>query len=225
MNPAAEGRSALVATLIGVLAAAFAHGQTPDDHAAQALFQQLGDESYARREAAHSALVRLGETAAPSLKQAVARSTDPEVRWRAAAVLKTIEAGRAHQRGRKLLAEWQGTWISVNEQWLQIEGNRWASGTLSFGPLLGRIEVIEIREGVALVDVHMTGGPSAGRVCKMILRREGTSLEYCGTYDPVHPAEFKSSSTQLHLLWHPAPKDFVVPKVPESEPMSEPIAP
>jgi hypothetical protein len=65
----------------------------------------------------------------------------------------------------------------------------------------------------------MTGGPTAGSVCKLILRRDGVTLEYCGTYDPVHPSEFRTSSTQLHLIWQPAPKDFVIPKVPESAPV------
>jgi hypothetical protein len=225
MTAAAQYYSALVAMFIGALSAKFSFGQAPDDHAAHALVQQLGDDKYAQREAAQSALLRLGGAAVSSLQQAIADSADPEIRWRAAVVLKAVEAARADERARKVLAEWQGTWITVNGQWLQIEGDRWASGTPTLGPFLGKFVVSEIRESVALVDVHMTGGPSAGRVCKMILRRDGKSLEYCGTYEPVHPAEFRTSSTQLHLIWQPAPKDFVIPKVPESVPVPVPVPP
>jgi hypothetical protein len=59
----------------------------------------------------------------------------------------------------------------------------------------------------------------------LILHHDGKTLEYCGTYEPVHPAQFKTSNTQLHLIWQPAPEDFVIPKVPEAVPVPIPPVP
>jgi hypothetical protein len=51
------------------------------------LIQQLGDEDFARREAAGAALARLGEPVVPALRLAAAASGDAEIRARATAIL------------------------------------------------------------------------------------------------------------------------------------------
>jgi RNA polymerase sigma factor (sigma-70 family) len=60
----------------------------PEDPAAK-LVQQLGSADFARREAAHEALRKLGPKAEPALKAAL-KSDDPEVRTRAVTLLSEI---------------------------------------------------------------------------------------------------------------------------------------
>ncbi len=82
----------LVALLGGGVATGWLLGEPAPatDPRAQALVEQLGEESYARRQAAVQELESLGEPALPSLRQAASRHADPEVRWRAALLLRTI---------------------------------------------------------------------------------------------------------------------------------------
>jgi hypothetical protein len=182
------------------------------------LVRQLGHEEFAQREAASRELARLGESAADALRQA-ARNSDPEIRWRAAVLKQVIEREHAAVKARQQLAQWQGAWLSVNEQWLNIEGDEWRSGAPNFGAVVGKIVVVELRGDVARVDVQITGGPTAGQTCKMILRREGELMHYCGTYDAEFPAEFKTFGTQLHLIWKPTAKKS---KPPRPEPVAIP---
>ncbi len=57
------------------------------------LISLLGDEKFARREAAHKKLGALGEEARPWLKKAL-DNDDPEVRWRASRLLCALEEGK-----------------------------------------------------------------------------------------------------------------------------------
>src|SRR5262249_41288443 len=57
-----------------------------------ALIEQLGDDSFDKREAASKALADIGVPAVRFLWKAAAASKDPEIRWRAERVLDTIAA-------------------------------------------------------------------------------------------------------------------------------------
>ncbi len=74
---------------LACLVTAEAFGQRPSDPSA--LVEQLGADRYADREEAATALLGLGRTALPSLKQASGHS-DPEVRKRSVDLLRQIEA-------------------------------------------------------------------------------------------------------------------------------------
>jgi WD40 repeat protein len=56
------------------------------------LVEQLGDDSFAKREAASKALEAIGKAAVRPLRKAVEASTDPEIRWRAEHVIDAISA-------------------------------------------------------------------------------------------------------------------------------------
>ena len=76
---------------VGVRAAAAADAQqaVPDD--VKKLILQLGDDQYAKREAASVELKAIGKPALPALKQAIERNEDPEIVSRAQALVKRIE--------------------------------------------------------------------------------------------------------------------------------------
>ena len=57
----------------------------------QRLIEELGAEKNADRKAAESALRELGETARDALQSAVEEHDDPEVRWRARRVLRSLD--------------------------------------------------------------------------------------------------------------------------------------
>lgn len=78
---------ALLAVGCGLAVAAAADSPAPS---VESLVEQLGDRSFARREAASRELVRLGHAALPALEKAVATSSDSEVRYRANAVASTL---------------------------------------------------------------------------------------------------------------------------------------
>jgi dipeptidyl aminopeptidase/acylaminoacyl peptidase len=59
-----------------------------------ALFAKLGGDEFQGREEASRALVELGEPAGPRLEAAARKSSDPEVKRRAADALEKIDAGR-----------------------------------------------------------------------------------------------------------------------------------
>jgi hypothetical protein len=61
----------------------------PDD--VKKLIEQLGDNAYAKREAAAAELKEIGKPALAALKQAISRNEDPEVVARAQALVKRIE--------------------------------------------------------------------------------------------------------------------------------------
>jgi hypothetical protein len=64
-----------------------------DEKRGAALVQQLGDESYERRQKASDGLIALGPLAVPHLRRAL-QDADPEVRRRARACLERVESGR-----------------------------------------------------------------------------------------------------------------------------------
>lgn len=55
------------------------------------LITQLGDESFKKRDAAERELVKLGRKVVPLLTEALEKATDPEVEFRLAKLLETVE--------------------------------------------------------------------------------------------------------------------------------------
>src|SRR5215475_8040048 len=56
------------------------------------LIKQLGDDSFAKREAASKALEAIGKPALPALRKAAASGNDPELRQRAERIIQVIAA-------------------------------------------------------------------------------------------------------------------------------------
>src|SRR5262245_3453121 len=152
------------------------------------LINQLGDDAFAKREAASKELQAIGEPAADALRKASTSDADPEIRRRAEGVLRAL-AARARK---KELSTFAGSWKSPEGVWMKFNGNRWTSGTPTFGPCAGVMWISEIKEKEVLADFAVEEGPTKGRICKAIFRLDGDSLHYCGTYDDRYPTEFKT---------------------------------
>jgi hypothetical protein len=152
------------------------------------LIKQLGDDAFDTREAASKALEAIGEPALDALRKAAATNEDLEIRRRAEGVIRTL-ASRALQ---KELAKFAGSWKSPEGTWMKIHGDRWASGTPTFGPVSGVMWISELKGRMVLADFAVEEGPTKGQMAKAIFRFEGDSLHYCGTYAGHYPTEFKS---------------------------------
>lgn len=90
----------LTLTLFVCLSPAQAGKPTPDEKAA-ALVENLGDDAFAQREAARSALLAMGEAALPVVRKAAAEHADLEVRTRSRVVLR----GLAELRTERLISQ------------------------------------------------------------------------------------------------------------------------
>jgi len=147
------------------------------------LIRQLGDDSFAEREAATTELTAIGEPALEALRTAVS-DDDPEVRWRAKWLVEEIVQ-------RVELAKCRGFWSGSKGVWMKFSGDRWSSGTPTFGPISGRTCIRGREEQVIHVDLLVDDGPMQGQTCLMIWRLEGEMMECCWTYDSTRPTEFK----------------------------------
>src|SRR5262245_24554687 len=152
------------------------------------LIKQLGDNSFAKREAASRELETIGEPALPALRKAADTDRDPEIRCRARRVVETL-AARASARE---LAKWVGYWKTADGVWLQIDGQRWSSATPTWGPNGGRMWVVEVAKAFVAADMLVEYGPNQGQTCRAIYKLEGDRLRCCSTYNPTRATEFKA---------------------------------
>jgi WD40 repeat protein len=83
---------ALATLSLSMLLLGGAHPATESASRIAALIEQLGDDSFDKREAASKALDDIGVPAVRFLWKAAATSKDPEIRWRAERVIQTIAA-------------------------------------------------------------------------------------------------------------------------------------
>jgi uncharacterized protein (TIGR03067 family) len=90
------------------------------------LIKQLGDDKFAKREAASKELDALGEKALTALHKATATNGDLEIRRRAECIIRSM----AERAAKKELERFRGTWARVSEnadvaRWtLVYEGNK-----------------------------------------------------------------------------------------------------
>src|SRR5262245_38989624 len=129
-------RSYSVALLVLVgaspVGAASALGEPDKDAPADrvaGLIKQLADAKFAKREAAGRELVAIGGPALDALRKA-STSPDPEVRTRSERAIASIAA----RAGERELAKLAGYWKTPDGAWMEINGDRWSSGTPTWGP-------------------------------------------------------------------------------------------
>jgi uncharacterized protein (TIGR03067 family) len=107
---------------------------------------------------------------------------------------------------KKEMARWEGTWEGDAGEKLTFKGDRWTSSTPTFGPVAGKVKVVEVREKLTLVDLVTEEGETAGVTVKAILRLDGDTLEYSGTYGEMRPEEFKTSDGVAYYSLKRKPK-------------------
>src|SRR5262245_33028746 len=77
------------------------------------LIKQLGDDAFAKREAASMEPDGLGEPAVGALRKAAASTDDLELRRRAEKILRDVAARRLAVAAKKEIAGLQGAWYST----------------------------------------------------------------------------------------------------------------
>jgi uncharacterized protein (TIGR03067 family) len=166
--------------------------ETPANQIAR-LIEQLGNDDFAKRETASKELEAIGEPALSALRRAAVSSPDAEIQWRAERVVQVLAA----RVGQKELAKWDGYWKDPNGVWIEFSGARWSSGMPNWGPIAGRIQILEVGKDATTADLLVDEGPNQGHTCQAIFYLDGDTLQYCGTYSGVRPTEFKTATNYL----------------------------
>jgi hypothetical protein len=197
--------SAILALLLGAGVAGLRGDAEPKvtPERIAALIEQLGDNNLAQREAASTALEAIGAPALDALRRAAANA-DPEIRRRAGQITQTIAARLLAAAAKKELSRWEGEWYGNGNDSLLIKGDRWlwGHGQVDYQQAkMNQIKIVEVGEKATAADLLVVDGETTVRVCRAILRLEGDTLQYCGTYDPVRPTEFKSAGNHVYVAW------------------------
>ena len=161
------------------------------------LIKQLGDDDFAKREAASKELDALGEPALPALRKAAAASADLEIQRRAEQAVRAINA----RVGKKELAKWEGTWMTKDRVYLKLSGARFSSGTPTFGPGSGTITIVEVGDKVTFADLVNDEGPLKGGTALAIFRRDGETMHACWSYTTTRPTEFKNEGNNYRFTF------------------------
>ncbi len=110
-----------------------------------ALIKQLGDNAFAKREAARKELEDIGEPALAALRQAATSGDDLEIRRRAERIIQTIAARAAEAAIRRQFAAFQGKWkvefTNGVKEVCQIRTGRMASVAEPLRTSNGKVEV------------------------------------------------------------------------------------
>jgi uncharacterized protein (TIGR03067 family) len=161
------------------------------------LVRELGADEFTRRQAASQELVNIGEPALVLLRKAEASDPDPEIRWRAAEAVRTVNERIRVAATRKALAELQGSWTLVHSEIggkqtggedksyiFSFRGDKWAihaGGRLSQG---GTVTRIEVKEKLNAIDLAITEGANLGVTAISIYAVERDTLKYINCGEP-----------------------------------------
>jgi hypothetical protein len=168
------------------------------------LVRQLGDRSFAKREAASRELAAIGEPARAALTNA-AGDPDPEVGRRARQVLDALDVRALAAAAKLELARWEGEWTGNGGQKFVIKGDRWAWGTAGSWTLDERngnlVLIVAVGERLIQADMVVGDPANGGRMCQAIFRLDGDTLHYCGSYGPVRPTDFRTTVNEFYVAW------------------------
>jgi hypothetical protein len=195
----------VIGAVVGVILGAWAGtllgdpGKETEPERIVRLIKQLGDEAFAKREAASKELEAIGEPAAAALRRAAASSDDVEIRRRAESVIAVLRL-RAE---RKELAKWEGRWRRSDGMELAIKGDEWTWFVGGNPYSSGQIRVVKLQEKSRADFVH-TAGPAKGYAAKAIVQIRDGALYYSGT-DPLatqadYPRDFQKGDDFSRVL-------------------------
>jgi uncharacterized protein (TIGR03067 family) len=183
------------------------------------LIKQLGEDSFARREAASRELTAIGEPAVAPLRKVAATSNDAEIRRRAEQAVRDIAIAAKTE-----LAKWSGAWEESRGTTLFINGDRWSWTAKGAKPTYANtIRIIAVQEKLTLADLLVgEEGPRKGKVVKAIFRLDGDTLHYCGTYDLPRPTAFVQGRGDPFCVEWKRIKGYVIPQTGVAVGMSAP---
>jgi len=188
----------IVGTVVGVILAAQAGtlrgdpGKETDANKVARLIQQLGDDAFAKREAASKELEAIGAPALAALRKAAASSDDFEIRRRAERIGETIAEAAAKSQ----LAKLQGVWTVVSYEvqakrirdedkrcTLTITGDKWvgkwANDDGGVQVESGILKIVSPEKSPLAVDLVHLDGPHKGSTVFAITRVDGDTFKYC----------------------------------------------
>src|SRR5262249_27588708 len=120
-------------------------GEAAKSDRVAALIKQLGDDAFAKREAASKELEDIGEPALVALRRAAASSEDLEIRRRAESIIQTIATRVADAAIKRQLAAFKGKWnvefTNGVKEMCQIGEDRTASVTEPLRTSDGKVEI------------------------------------------------------------------------------------
>jgi hypothetical protein len=109
------------------------------------LIKQLGDDAFAKREAARKELEDIGEPALAALRKAATSSDDLEIRRRAERIIQTIATRAADAAIKRQLAAFKGKWnvefTNGVKEMCQIRTDRMASVAEPLRTSNGKVEI------------------------------------------------------------------------------------
>jgi uncharacterized protein (TIGR03067 family) len=159
------------------------------------LIQQLGDDVFAKREAASKALDAIGKPALGPLRKAAASSGDAEIRLRARRLVQGIAGRLRAVAAEKEIAALQGAWYSTSTEEAGrrqsgeeksarhiITANRWVNKIGDTVVQAGTLNVVEISHKQVKADFIVTEGLRKGDTWLAIYERNGDVLKWCGGY-------------------------------------------
>jgi uncharacterized protein (TIGR03067 family) len=156
------------------------------------LIRQLGDDAFAKREAASKELEAIGALALAALRKAAASSDDPEIRWRAKRIGEAVTAGAA----RAELTRLQGVWTVASYEiegkqlpgmdrrsTMTITGDRWvAKWARQDGGVQvesGTLKIVNPDKAPLAVDFMHLGGPHKGSTVFAISQVDSGTFKFC----------------------------------------------
>ena len=152
------------------------------------LIGQLGDDAYAKREAASRELEAIGEPALAALRKAAAASDDIEIRVRAEKIARGISA-------KKEIASLQGTWHSMSTETDGVRqsgenkadrhffsGDEWTCKDGETIVQTATIKIVEASDKLVKIDFLITDGSRKGETWVGLYQRNGDELKWCGGY-------------------------------------------
>jgi uncharacterized protein (TIGR03067 family) len=212
----------VVGTVVGVILAAQAGtlrgdpGKETDADKIARLIRQLGDDAFAKREAASKELEAIGAPALAALRKAAASSDDLEIRRRAERITDAIAEATAKAE----LAKLQGVWTvaSYEVEGKQLPGKdkrstmtitgdkwvlKWAKEDGGVQVESGILKIVNPEKGPVAVDFVHLDGPHKGSTVFAIGRVDGDTFKFCyHVRAEARPTEFvtKAGDTSCGLV-------------------------
>jgi uncharacterized protein (TIGR03067 family) len=180
---------------LALAAAPLTPGGVPDQKRIAQLIKQLGDDDFAKREAASKALEAIGAPALAALRKAATTSSDLEVRRRAERITRSVKGRLLAVAAGKEIERLRGTWYSTSTESNGVRqtgenkadkhvftGDQWVMKVGERVVQAGTIRVIEVGDDLVKVDFVTTQGVAKGAVWLGVYQCKGDELKWCGVY-------------------------------------------